>query len=458
MLHLQYGRGSANCQGVSRRTTLKAGALSCLGLSLSDRLRLQAEGSAPKNNKAVILMWLDGGPSQLETYDPKPDAPAEYRGPFGTITTNVPGIHVCETLPQHAKHAEKMALIRSLHHDNGDHFAAAHWMLTGRFGSTSTNIAPMFPSVGSYVSRVKGSNHREMPAFVGVPAAHAVYKYPGYQGPAYLGNGYGPFQVNMKQKYLSATYQSPIKPPEFLASLGESDQQRSTNRLSLLEKLDRMRREIDQSKMMESMDHFQQQAVDLMFSERARDAFDIEKEDPKLRDRYGRGPWGHYTLMARRLVEAGVSFVTVDMPHWDNHSKIEEGHGSKLVHVDRAVGALLEDLVDRGLYDDVLLVVMGEFGRTPRLNKGQPGIPIPGRDHWGNAISAMVAGGGLRGGQVVGATNSKAEHPVERPLRPGDLLATIYHVLGIDPTLTFNNFAGRPMPILAEGQPIEELI
>lgn len=457
MLHLQHGRAASNCQGPTRRTALKAGFVSCLGLSLGDLLRLQAHAGAARNNKSVILMWLDGGPSQLETYDPKPDAPVEYRGPFGAISTNVPGTQICETLPLHAKHADKMSLIRSLHHDNGDHFAAAHWMLTGRFGSTTANKEPMFPSVGSYVARVKGANDPGMPAFVGVPAAHAVYKYPGYQGAAYLGGGYGPFQVNMKQKYLPATYKTAIKPPEFIGSIGQGDQQRSTDRLSLLQKLDNMRRDIDQTDVMASMDQFQQQAVDLVFSEKARDAFDIAKEDPKLRDQYGRGPWGHYTLMARRLVEAGVSFVTVDMPHWDNHSKIEEGHGSKLIHVDRAVAALLEDLTSRGLQDDVLLVVMGEFGRTPRLNKGQPGIPIPGRDHWGNAISAMVAGGGLRGGQVVGATNSKAEHPVERPLKPGDLLATIYRVLGIDQTLLFKDYAGRPVPILAEGEPITEL-
>ncbi len=458
MLSLHHGKAAVNCQGTSRRTALKTGVLSCLGLSLSDLLRLQAHGAARQNNKSVILMWLDGGPSQLETYDPKPDAPAEYRGPFGTISTNVPGTQICETLPLHAKHADKMSLIRSLHHNNGDHFAAGHWMLTGRFGSTAANKEPMFPSVGSYVARVKGANQPGLPAFVGVPAAHAIYKYPGYQGPAYLGSGYGPFQVNMKQKYLSANYKAAIKPPEFLASIGEADQQRSGSRLGLLAELDNLRRDMDQTNAMASMDQFQQQAVDLVFSARARDAFDMEKEDPNLRDRYGRGPWGHYTLMARRLVEAGVSFVTVDMPHWDNHSKIEEGHGSKLVHVDRAVAALLEDLTARGMFDDVLLVVMGEFGRTPRLNKGQPGIPIPGRDHWGNAISAMVAGGGLRGGQVVGATNAKAEHPIERPLKPADLLATIYHVLGIDPTMLFKDYAGRPVPILSEGAPIAELL
>jgi hypothetical protein len=458
MLQITRGRKSSNCQGMSRRSALKAGFLGCLGLSLADLLRLKAEGKAKGNNKSVILMWLDGGPSQLETYDPKPYAPAEYRGPFGAVQTNVPGIIVSETLPLHAKHADKMALIRSIHHDNGDHFAAAHWMLTGRYGSNAADKNQKFPSVGSYVARVKGANAPGMPPYVGLPAAESVYLYPGYQGAAYLGNAYNPFQVNMQQKYLAATYSQPIQQPELLKSMAGTNEQRLDDRLGLLSRLDHIRRDIDNSGTMDSMDRYQQQAVDMLSAGRAREALDIEKEDPKLRDRYGRGPWGHYTLMARRLVEAGVSFVTVDMPHWDNHARIEQGHGSKLKVVDQAVDALLTDLHERGMLDDVLLVVMGEFGRTPRINKGLPNDPTPGRDHWGNAISAMVAGGGLKGGVVVGATNSKAEHPVDRALKPGHLLATIYHVLGIDPSLTFQDHAGRPIPILHEGEPIRELL
>ncbi len=458
MLRIQQGRTAANCQGFSRRTAVKAGFLGCLGVSLADLLRLRAEGAAVRNNKSVILIWLDGGPSQLESYDPKPGAPSEYRGPFDAIATNVPGIQICETLPLHSKHADKMAFVRSLHHDTGDHFAAAHWMLTGRFGSNSVNKEQKYPSVGSYVARVNGANQRGMPAYVGLPAAESVYLYPGYQGAAYLGGAYNPFQVNMKQKYLSAKYTAKINPPECLANFQQAERQRSTDRLSLLEKLDVIRREVDQSDAMSSMDRYHQQAVDMILNGRAREAFDMEKEDDKRRDAYGRGPWGHYTLMARRMVESGVSFVTVDMPHWDDHSRIRENHGSKLEKVDQAVSALMEDLTQRGMLDDVVVVVMGEFGRTPRLNKGQPGIPIPGRDHWGQAISAMIAGGGLRGGQIVGATNEKAEHPVERPLKPGDLLATIYHALGINTTQAFTDRAGRPVPILAEGEPIAELI
>jgi len=457
MLQIARGRSARNCQGLTRRSALKAGFLGCAGLSLSDLLRLRAEGAATSNNKSVILMWLDGGCSQLESYDPKPHAPPEYRGPYGALKTNVPGMHVSETLPLHAKHADKMAFIRSLHHDTGDHFAAAHWMLTGRFGSTTADKDQKHPSVGSYVARLKGANQPGLPSFVGLPAAQSVYLYPGYQGAAYLGDTYNPFQVNNSQRYLSATYTTAIKQPEFLASIESLDQQRCASRLDLLAQLDKTRRAMDASGAMDSLDQYQQQAVDMISAGRAREALDIEKEDPKTREKYGRGPWGHYTLMARRLVEAGVSFVTVDMPHWDDHSRIETNHLAKLSKVDQAVAALLEDLTDRGMQDDVLLVVMGEFGRTPRMNQGQPGIPIPGRDHWGNAISAMVAGGGLRGGQVIGSTNDKAEHPVDRPLKPGHLLATMYRVLGINTDQSFLDYSGRPTPMLPEGEPIAEL-
>lgn len=458
MLEIARPKAGSNCEGMFRRTALKIGACGALSLSLPDILRANAQRAAGQREKSVILIWLDGGPSQLETYDPKPDAPSDYRGPWSAISTNVPGTFLTEKFPLQAAHADKMVVIRSLHHNNGDHFAAGHWMLTGRLGSTARNIPSMYPSLGSCITRVRGCTSNGLPAYVGLPAAHAIYKYPGYMGAAYLGEAYNPFQVNNRQRYMASTYKSPIQPPTFLASLKDTSAARTDDRLGLLNQLDQTRRHFDQTGMMDSMDQFQQQAFDLVSGAKAREAFDIEKESDATRDRYGRGPWGHYTLFARRLVEAGVRFVTVDMPHWDNHSRIEKGHGDKVPVVDQAVSALLADLSDRGLLDDVIVLVMGEFGRTPRLNKGQPGIPIPGRDHWGNAISAMIAGGGLKGGQVVGATNSKAEHPVERPLKPANLLATVYKVLGIDPALTFNNHAGRPISILDECEPISEIL
>jgi hypothetical protein len=457
MLQITRGPHSANCSGASRRTAIKAGFLGLLGLTTADWLRLQARGVARKNNKSVILLWLDGGPSHLETYDPKPDAPSEYRGPWRAIETNVSGIRISEQLPQHAKHADKMVFLRSVHHKNGDHFAAAHWMLTGRFGSTAGDQAQKYPSVGSIVARTRGPNAPGIPAYVGLPSAESVYLFPGYQGAAYLGPAYNPFDVNTAQKYLAASDKSPVQPPKCLENFS-GDTTRTKDRAGLLGQLDQFRRDIDRSGACASMDQYQQQALDLVLGGRAREAFDIEKENAKTRDRYGRGPWGHYTLLARRLVEAGVSFVTVDMPHWDDHSGIEKGHGYKLPVLDAAVGALMQDLADRSLLQDVLVIVMGEFGRTPKLNNGQPGIAIPGRDHWGDAMSVMLAGGGLRTGQVIGATNAKGEFPIERPLTPADTLATVYHVLGIDPEQAFNDHTGRPVPILDSGRPIAEII
>ncbi len=457
MLRIQKGALSANCQGSSRRTALKAGFLGLLGLSSADLLRLQAAGAAKRTGKSVILLWLDGGPSHLETYDPKPEAPIEFRGPWGAIRTKVPGIRISEQLPLHAKLADKMVFLRSLHHDNGDHFAAAHWMLTGRFGSHSTDQVQKFPSIGSYVARVQGANAPGLPPYVGLPAAESVYLYPGYQGAAYLGRAYNPFDVQTQQKYLAASHKGPITPPQCLENFG-GDTARIRDRLGLLGSIDHLRRDLDKSGLMEAMDRHHQHAVDMVVGGKAREALDITKEDDKTRDRYGRNAWGHYTLMARRLVESGVSFVTVDMPHWDDHSSIEKGHGYKLPVLDRAASSLIEDLSERGMLKDVLVVVMGEFGRTPKINDGQPGIPVPGRDHWGNAFSVMMAGGGLKGGQVIGATNDKGEHPIERALTPADVLATIYHVLGIDPSQTFLDHAGRPVPMLDSFQPIAEII
>jgi hypothetical protein len=459
MLHIRHGGHPArNCQGMTRRTALKAGFLGLAGLSLPDLFRLRARGAASDRDTAVILLWLDGGPSQIETYDPKPDAPAEYRGPYGTIQTRVPGIRLSELMVQHARHADKMVFVRSVHHDNGDHFAGAHWMLTGRFGSTAANLPQKYPSVGSYAARLRGPNRPGLPAYVGLPSAQSVYLFPGYQGAAYLGPAYNPFDVDRDQKYLAANSQVQIGTPRWLRAFNAEAAAQTRSRQGLLAHFDTLRRDVDAAGVADAMDRYQQQALEMVLGGRTRAAFDLDKEDPRLSDRYGRGPWGRYTLMARRLVEAGVTFVTVDMPHWDDHSNIKEGHGYKLRPLDQAVGALVEDLSDRGLLEKVLVVVMGEFGRTPRLNNGQPGIPIPGRDHWGGAISVLLAGGGLRGGQVVGRTTAKAEHPVERPLSPGDVLATVYHVLGIDTSTTFKDHTGRPHPVLDEGKPIEEVL
>jgi hypothetical protein len=448
-----------NCAGLSRRSFLQAGFLGFAGLALSDLLRLKAEAAEkgrPTKNKSVILIWLDGGPSHLETYDPKPGAPPEYRGPFGAIKTNVPGILLCEKLEQHAKHADKMAFIRSVHHDNGDHFAAAHWMTTGYFGSNAANLPQQYPSVGSIVAKVKGPNKPEMPAYVGLPAAETIYLFPGYMGSAYLGPAYNPFDGDPDHKYIGATSNAKIGThPIFKSNTART---RLAHRVSVLEKYDQFRREVEKNESLAASDQYTQKAAQILLNPNVRKAFDLDAESPKIAERYGTSPWGRYALLARRLVENGVTFVTVDMPHWDDHANIKENIEPKLVALDRAVSGLMQDLSERGMLEDVLVVVMGEFGRTPRLNNGLPGDSRPGRDHWGNAISVVMAGGGLRGGQVVGATNERGEHPTDRPLTPPDILATMYHVLGIDPKEEFPNHEGRPIAILRTGEPIRELI
>jgi uncharacterized protein (DUF1501 family) len=457
MLQIQRSRPAVNCQRLSRRTALKVGFSGLLGLSTSDLLRLQAAGLAASGNKSVVLIWLDGGPSHIDTYDPKPEAPLEYRGPWGALKTRVPGMLVSEKLPLHAPLTGHMAFLRSVSHNNGDHFAAAHWMLTGRYGSHANAKDQKFPSVGSYVARVRGPNSPGLPAYIGLPSAESVYLFPGYQGAAYLGPAYNPFDVNSQQKYLGAGHTGTIERPRCLENLG-GNPARLRERVSLLTRIDQFRRDLDHSGTMAALDQYQQQAIDLVLGDKARLALDVERESAQTRDRYGRNAWGHYALMARRLVEAGVSFVTVDMPHWDDHANLEVGHGAKLAVYDQAVTALIQDLADRSMLRDVLVVAMGEFGRTPKINQGLPDLKIPGRDHWGEAFSVMMAGGGLRTGQVVGATNPKGEYPSERALSPADVLATVYHFLGIDPRQTFLDPTGRPVPILDAGHAIAELI
>jgi hypothetical protein len=427
------------------------------GLSLSHLLQLQAAGAAKAHDKSVILIWLDGGPSQLESYDPKPDAPPECRGPFETISSKVPGIQLCELVAEQAKIADKLVFIRSVRHGNGDHFAGAHWMLTGRFGATAASQTIQYPSLGSCVARLCGPRRPGLPAYVGLPAAESVYLFPGYHGSSYLGGAYNPFDVDTESKYLHHASGPTIGLPKCFAQSSDADKSRLAERSNLLQSLDKVKREIDQKASMGNIDRFQQQALSLITATQATEAFDVSKESTDTIARYGDNPWGRYTLMARRLVEAGVRFATVDMPHWDHHSSLVRGHGPNMQAMDRAVAALVNDLAERSLLDDVLVLVMGEFGRTPRINTGLPNDPVPGRDHWGDAISVMMAGGGLRGGAVVGATNARAEHPIERPLDPQDILATVYRVLGVDPDTAFPDHAGRPIPLVSVGKPIEEL-
>lgn len=460
---------------ISRRGVLQAGALGMTGLCLADLLRLRAASArdtpTPAPDTSVIFVWLPGGPPHMETYDMKPDAPIDYRGEFRPMKTNVAGIEVCELLPRHAQIADRFTLIRSIAHDFADHGGGHKRFLTGRDPKEPTGFVNDAPAVGSVVAKMREHVNRGVPNYVA--AMHAgranvdTYSF----GAAYLGQTYAPFSV-------------PGDPsePDFhvrnLALPAEMDR-RLDDRRALLGGLDRLRRDADQSGAMQAMDQFNQKAFELLTSEKAREAFDLSREDPKLRERYGMHPWGQRALMARRLVEAGSSFVTVVMENplasgqqfpsgvlynWDSHAV--NGHifndaRFRLPIYDQAVTALVEDIYNRGLDKKVLVVVTGEFGRTPRISNQvgtQTGVMQPGRDHWPGAMSVLVCGGGMRTGQVVGSTNAKGEAPKDRPLSPNDLWATVYRHLGIDYEHAFPDLSGRPMPILPHGEPIRELI
>lgn len=436
---------SGRCDGVTRRDFLQVGGLSVLGLTMADLLRAQAQAGPNKRKKSVILYWMDGGPTHMETYDPKPDAPAEYRGPFGVTRTSVPGVYLNELLVGHARVMDRIALLRSVHHNNGDHFAAAHWMLTGYLGSTAANRTPKFPSFPAIISRIKGANAPGVPPFVAVPYAMTVGIRPGYLSATYLGVAYNPYDVNSDPN-------SPNFQVRNLNLPSGVTVERLQDRRTLLASLDKLQREADITGTMDGVDRFNQKAFEIITGRRAREAFDINREDPRTRDRYGRHVYGQSALLARRLVEAGVTCVSVHNGGWDHHSNIEAGMKSRLPTFDQSVSALIEDLDQRGMLDDVLVCVMGEFGRTPRVNSNA------GRDHWGNVMSVMLAGGGIRGGQVVGASSPKGEFPVQRPLKPADVIATIYKALGIDLDTHFVNHAGRPTAINNYGTPIEELL
>lgn len=433
------------CDGLDRRSFLKAGFLGAAGLALPDFLRLKTQAGQSTRDTAVIMIWLDGGPTHMDTYDIKTEAPAEYRGTMKTTKTVVPGIDICDHLPRQARLMDRLAIVRSLHHTTGDHFAGAHWMLTGYHGSTAANLDPMYPSAGSIAARVRGANQPGLPAYVAVPFAASVGLNPGYNSAAYLGTAFNPFQTGGDPNTANFSVRNLTLPGGVnLSSLDD--------RRDLLRSFDTLRRDVDRTGSLESMDRFQQEAYEMISGPAAREAFAIGKEDPRLRDRYGRHNWGQSCLLARRLVEAGVTFVTVHMGGWDHHAAIEPAMKNLLPIVDRGVGTLVEDLCERGLYDKVAICMCGEFGRTPRVNKDA------GRDHWGQSGFALMGGGGLRGGQVVGSTTDKGEYPKDHPVTPEDMLATLYHVLGIDTKQTFIDRSGRPHPILSKGAPIAELV
>ena len=449
---------------MDRRGFVKAGALGLGGLSLANLMRAEAavkNRDAVSNDKCVIILWKRGGASQHETWDPKPDAPQEYRGSFGAMSTKVPGTQICDLLPQCAKMTDKFAILRSLHHKNAGHSAGDQILFTGYPPGRSPN-ENVYPSCGSIVAKQLGHLNPELPPYVMIPR-----HLPGVES-AYLGKKYSPFytQADPANKATWPQNGGKFEVPNFELTNG-LDFNRLDSRRGLLNGFDSIRRDIDNTGNAEAMDKFQQQALDIVTSPKARDAFNLDAEPMKLRERYGFMPqynaptpdrcgvpsWSQRILLARRLVEAGVRLVTVDLRWWDTHVKgYETMRDGFLPRWDQAYTALLTDLEKRGLMDRVMVVAWGEFGRTPKVNsKG-------GRDHWPRVSPAIMFGGGIRTGQVIGATDKIAGECTERPIHYQDVIATMYQHLGLNPNaVTVEDTTGRPQYLCDTGRPILEL-
>ncbi len=463
------------CPGpLNRRLWMTLGGLSfgALATGLQPSLsHLLAAEKLQRTDKdfSVILFWANGGPSHLDLFDLKPQAPAEYRGPFQPIQTNVPGIEITELLPKLSRLADKFTLIRSLHHERNEHSGGTHRFLTG-YASRAANLNDAeYPEIGSVVANQLQAKAKDVPLFI------ANTKFYG-GGPAYLDPSYAPYMPSPNPR--SSTGDNQYDPiPIFKTGVGGDDLAINgdgavnlSRRMNLLSKLDALPRAVDAGGQISALDSFQQRAVEMLSSPRTREAFDLSREDARTRERYGDTHTGKSLLTCRRLVEAGVRFVqcqanyrlrpeTGVTSNWDDHSvnsHIFDSYREKLPSFDAAVSALIEDLYLRGLDKHVLFVFCGEFGRTPKIaNQDKSGRP--GRDHWSKAMSVLLAGGGLRMGQIIGKTSAKAEEPIERRMDSNCLLASIYRRFGIDPKHHLHDQLGRPLAILPQGEPIAEL-
>lgn len=423
-----YGDQQRFCDGVSRRNFLKIGALSLGGLSLPSLLRAaETDAGRAARHKSVIMIYLPGGPSHMDTYDLKPNAPAEYRGEFKAINSVVPGMDFCELFPRQAAIADKLTIVRSVVGAVSEHAPA---LLMSGYGESVGKAQGGRPGVGAILSKLQGPTDPRVPPYVSL-MGNATGLDAGYAGVAHR-----PF--------------TPDGPGlENLALNRSVTLNRLDNRRVLLSEFDRFRNEADRSGVMTGMDSFTARAFEMITAPKTRDALDLTREDPKTRDRYGSAT---QFLTARRLVEAGVRCVTLAIGGWDTHGDNFKHLRGQLPNVDQAVAALVEDLHARGLDQDCSVVMWGEFGRTPRINSGA------GRDHWEPVMSALLAGGGLKMGQVIGSTNARGEVAVDRPISVQQVLATLYHGLGIDPATTLNSASGRPMYLLDERTPISEMI
>ncbi len=429
-----------SCRGPGRRAILRAGCLSALGLGLDDLLRLRARASgtlATPSGKArnCILIWLAGGPSHIDTFDPKPDAPADVRGEFRPIATTVPGLRIGEVLPNLAKVMDRATLIRSVTSPEADHDRAAHHLLTGYRPSQ----ALVYPSFGSVVAKTRESRPGALPPSVAIPDA------PAFAASGYLSPAYDPFAVAGDPNAEGFRVRN-LTPPDRLTL------DRLRRRRAMVRRLDGFARDVSTTPLTTSRDQFVDQAYDLLTSSAAQAAFQIGDESAATRDRYGRTPFGQSCLLARRLIEAGVSFVTLNDRGpgplgWDTHqANFPTIKNTLAPPLDRGAAALLADLEERGLLDQTLVVLMGEFGRTPKIN------PNAGRDHHSRANSVLMAGAGMPRGHVVGRTDSRGDSPADRPVTPADLAATLYTALGIDPNHQFETPDGRPVRLVENGR------
>jgi len=449
------GRAREGLTVFSRRSMLKASLAGLAGLTLPNLL--QARGEATKNgrpirgNKSVILLWMAGGPSHIDTWDMKPDMPSEIRGPFKAIPTKLPGVRICEYLPKAAAMLDKFTLIRSVDCRESNH--QPNMVMQTANLEAEPRINPkgdQYPAIASIVAKLRGANHPGLPPYVALNVKDKTH----FAWGGYLGKAYDPFVGDNVSKIFQL--------PRGLTM------ERLQTRKTLSQQMDKLRSDLDLSGSMEALDRFGQQAFDIVAGQRAQNAFDLSKEPAKVVERYGNHDWSRQALLARRLVEAGVSFVTIDLSNhsasgtWDTHGDnippyggIWSGLRPLLPVFDHLFTTLVGDLAERGLLDDTLVIAMGEFGRTPRIGTQDS---TDGRDHWPVVMSMVMAGGGFRHGQVIGATERDGGAIKERPITPGDIAATIYHHVGVPLDATYLDHQGRPRFIVDEGAPIRELI
>lgn len=437
-----------NCAGIARRDFIQLGVGGVLGLGMGDLISLRADaakaaGKPSPDNVNCILVWLDGGPTHFETFDPKPDAPSDVRGEFNPIPTNVAGVQFCETVPRLASSLDKMAIVRSICHKDPNHGGGNHYMMTGAPTPIPVNCGSsvsFHPSFGSMVSHIRGVKD-------GLPSYATLPRKSRSAGPHFLGGQHSPFVIDGDPNKEGYRVRDVVLPK----SISEG---RANNRIELRAALDRMLRIADASAADPAIDFdtFYQQGIDLISSKEAQSAFDIDMESNKVRDLYGRNDFGQRLLLARRLSEVGVSFVTVYNGGWDHHTKIfQDGFKKKINTVDLGMSALINDLHERGQLDNTLVLLLGEFGRTPKINKDA------GRDHWPHAMSVLVAGAGVPAGQIIGETDVKGYYASDKIYSPEDFACSIYTKMGINPKMILHTNTGRPLPIVNGGSPIKEL-